>query len=64
MTFDEQSARLVGIPVRPLSIGFNVLVGMMQFGTLPADLTHRSMTMFAEKVMPHLRAQQLEGAAA
>jgi alkanesulfonate monooxygenase SsuD/methylene tetrahydromethanopterin reductase-like flavin-dependent oxidoreductase (luciferase family) len=45
-------------------IGFNVLVGMMQFGTLPADLTHKSMTMFAEKVMPHLRAQQLEGAPA
>jgi alkanesulfonate monooxygenase SsuD/methylene tetrahydromethanopterin reductase-like flavin-dependent oxidoreductase (luciferase family) len=36
-------------------IGFNVLVGMMQFGTLPADLTHKSMTLFAKEVMPHLR---------
>ncbi len=37
---------------------------MMQFGTLPADLTHKSMTMFADKVMPYLRAQQLETSAA
>jgi alkanesulfonate monooxygenase SsuD/methylene tetrahydromethanopterin reductase-like flavin-dependent oxidoreductase (luciferase family) len=37
-------------------IGFNVLVGMMQFGTLPADLTHKSMTLFAKEVMPHLKA--------
>ncbi len=37
-------------------IGFNVLVGMMQFGTLPADLTHKSMTLFAQDVMPYLRA--------
>ena len=36
-------------------IGFGVIIGMLQFGTLPADLTHKSMTLFAREVMPHLR---------
>jgi alkanesulfonate monooxygenase SsuD/methylene tetrahydromethanopterin reductase-like flavin-dependent oxidoreductase (luciferase family) len=36
-------------------IGFNVLVAMMQIGSAPAELTQRSMKLFAEKVMPSLR---------
>jgi hypothetical protein len=28
---------------------------MLQFGTLPDDLTRRNMEMFASEVMPHLR---------
>lgn len=36
-------------------VPFGTLVGMMQFGTLPADLTRNSMKMFAEKVMPAFR---------
>ena len=36
-------------------IGFGNLLTMMQFGTLPAELTRRSMERFAEGVMPALR---------
>ncbi len=36
-------------------IGFGKLIAMMQFGTLPHDLTKRSMELFARKVMPRLR---------
>jgi len=36
-------------------IGFNLLITMCQFGTLPADLTRRSMKLFADEVMPYLR---------
>ncbi len=36
-------------------IGFNVLVAMMQIGSMPGELTRRSMTLLAEKVMPKLR---------
>jgi len=36
-------------------IGFGNFLGMMQFGTLPAGLTKRSMERFAEKVMPKLK---------
>ncbi len=36
-------------------IGFNVLVAMMQIGSAPAELTQKSMRLFAEKVMPPLR---------
>jgi hypothetical protein len=28
---------------------------MMQIGSMPGELTHKSMTLFAEKVMPQLR---------
>jgi alkanesulfonate monooxygenase SsuD/methylene tetrahydromethanopterin reductase-like flavin-dependent oxidoreductase (luciferase family) len=31
------------------------LITMLQFGTLPDDLTRRNMEMFASEVMPHLR---------
>ncbi len=37
-------------------IGFGNLLAMMQFGTLPADLTRRNMERFAAEVMPTLRA--------
>jgi alkanesulfonate monooxygenase SsuD/methylene tetrahydromethanopterin reductase-like flavin-dependent oxidoreductase (luciferase family) len=36
-------------------IGFNVLVAMMQIGSMPSELTRKSMTLLAEKVMPHMR---------
>jgi alkanesulfonate monooxygenase SsuD/methylene tetrahydromethanopterin reductase-like flavin-dependent oxidoreductase (luciferase family) len=36
-------------------IGFGNLLTMLQFGTLPADLTRRNMERFAEQVMPKLR---------
>lgn len=36
-------------------IGFGNLLTMMQFGTLPGDLTRRSMERFAKGVMPKLK---------
>ena len=36
-------------------IGFGNLLVMLQFGTLPADLTLRNMHRFAEEVMPAVR---------
>jgi hypothetical protein len=36
-------------------IGFNVLVAMMQIGSMPSELTRKSMTLLAEKVMPLMR---------
>jgi alkanesulfonate monooxygenase SsuD/methylene tetrahydromethanopterin reductase-like flavin-dependent oxidoreductase (luciferase family) len=36
-------------------IGFNHLLPLLQFGTLPHDLTIKNATLFAEQVMPHLR---------
>jgi alkanesulfonate monooxygenase SsuD/methylene tetrahydromethanopterin reductase-like flavin-dependent oxidoreductase (luciferase family) len=36
-------------------IGFGNLLAMLQFGTLPADLTLRNMHRFAEEVMPEVR---------
>jgi len=44
-------------------IPFGNLVNMMQFGTLPADLTRNSMELFARKVMPHLQSPQSNAAA-
>ncbi len=41
-------------------IGFGNLLTMLQFGTLPADLTLRNMQRFAEDVMPHLRKASKE----
>lgn len=34
---------------------FGNLLTMMHFGTLPADLTRRSMELFAQHVLPHLK---------
>ncbi len=47
-------------------IGFGNLLVMLQFGTLPADLTRRNMERFAEGVMPRLKqaAKELYGEAA
>ena len=36
-------------------IGFGNLLAMLQFGTLPADLTLKNMHRFAEEILPHLR---------
>jgi alkanesulfonate monooxygenase SsuD/methylene tetrahydromethanopterin reductase-like flavin-dependent oxidoreductase (luciferase family) len=36
-------------------VGFGYILPMMQFATLPADVTRRSMERFARDVMPHLR---------
>ncbi len=38
-------------------MGFNVLIGLFQFGTLPGEATRNSMKLFAEKVLPGLREQ-------
>jgi alkanesulfonate monooxygenase SsuD/methylene tetrahydromethanopterin reductase-like flavin-dependent oxidoreductase (luciferase family) len=38
-------------------VPFGTVVGMMQFGTLPHDLTMRNIRMFAEEVMPHFRTK-------
>lgn len=45
---------------------FEHLLTMLQFGTLPADLTQKSMKLFAEKVMPALRetAENIKATAA
>ena len=40
-------------------LGFGKLVSMLQFGSLPADLTRQNMERFARDVMPHLRALDL-----
>ena len=36
-------------------LGVGNLLGLFQIGTLPADLTRKNMTLFAEQVMPALR---------
>jgi len=36
-------------------MGFGKLVAMMQFGTLPAELTEKNLRLFAAEVMPKLR---------
>ena len=36
--------------------GFQNYVAMMQFATLPSELTRKSIDLFAEKVMPELRS--------
>ena len=41
--------------IRKLGVGN--LLGLFQLGTLPIDLTKKNMTMFAEQVLPHLRAE-------
>ena len=47
--------------IRHLNVGN--LLGLFQLGTLPADLTRKSMTLFANEVMPALR-KSLEPAVA
>ena len=36
-------------------LGFNMLVPLLQFGTLPRDLTEKSTQLFAGEVMPALQ---------
>ncbi len=43
-------------------VPFGQVVGMMQFGTLPADLTRRNIQMFADEVMPYFRNKQAAAA--
>ena len=38
-------------------IGFGNLLVLLQFGTLPPELTRRNMERFAESVMPHLKRE-------
>jgi len=40
---------------RQKEIGFGQLLALLQFGTLPHDLTKASMELFAKKVIPELR---------
>ena len=35
--------------------GFDILIGMFQFGVLTDELARRSLDLFAAEVMPHLR---------
>ena len=37
------------------TLGVGNLLGLFQLGSLPADLTKKNMTLFAEQVMPELR---------
>lgn len=37
-------------------IGFGHLLSLLQFGTLPAELTRKSMELYATEVIPYLRA--------
>jgi alkanesulfonate monooxygenase SsuD/methylene tetrahydromethanopterin reductase-like flavin-dependent oxidoreductase (luciferase family) len=36
-------------------VGFGVLVANFSVGNVPSELTHKSMTLFAQEVMPKLR---------
>ena len=38
-------------------LGVGNLLGLFQLGSLPADLTKKNMTMFAQEVLPVLRKE-------
>jgi alkanesulfonate monooxygenase SsuD/methylene tetrahydromethanopterin reductase-like flavin-dependent oxidoreductase (luciferase family) len=44
-------------------VGFGNFLALLQFGTLPHDLTVASMERFATRVMPELRERAAEAAA-
>ena len=44
-------------------MGFGKLVSLLQFGSLPAELTRKNVELFAGKVMPHPRPPGRAGAA-
>jgi alkanesulfonate monooxygenase SsuD/methylene tetrahydromethanopterin reductase-like flavin-dependent oxidoreductase (luciferase family) len=44
-------------------IGFGYLLPMMQFGTLPHELTRKSTEIFAKEVIPYFRTQTARSAA-
>ena len=46
-------AELLGANIERLGVGN--LLGLFQLGTLPAEDTHRNLTLFASEVMPRLR---------
>ena len=60
---DEQGMSIVGsaatvrerLAEAQKQIGFNHLLPLLQFGTLPRELTMKNATMFAQQVMPQLR---------
>ncbi len=39
----------------PVEIGFGHLLTLMQFGTLPAELTRKNLEIYAKEVMPYFR---------
>ena len=45
-------------------IGFGHLLTLLQFGTLPAELTRKNMELYANEVMPYLRQKAPAAAAA
>jgi len=45
-------------------IGFGHLLALLQFGTLPAELTRKNMELYANEVMPYLRQKAPAVAAA
>lgn len=45
-------------------LGVGNLLGLFQIGTLPADLTKKNLTIFANEVMPHLQKLEVRTAAA
>jgi alkanesulfonate monooxygenase SsuD/methylene tetrahydromethanopterin reductase-like flavin-dependent oxidoreductase (luciferase family) len=45
-------------------IGFGHLLTLLQFGTLPAELTRKNMELYANEVMPYLRQKVPPAAAA
>jgi alkanesulfonate monooxygenase SsuD/methylene tetrahydromethanopterin reductase-like flavin-dependent oxidoreductase (luciferase family) len=55
-TVTEQLVECVG------ALGTGNLLGLFQLGSLPADLTRANLSLFAEQVMPRLRAEFPDGA--
>ena len=55
-----------GAPTRSIDslgrLGTGNLLGLFQLGSLPHDLTAKNMKLFAEQVLPRLRAEFPEGA--
>lgn len=47
---------------RRKQLGFHYLLPMLQFGTLPRELTRKNIELFANHVMPHLQAEGLTSA--
>ena len=45
-------------------IGFGHLLTLLQFGTLPAELTRKNMEIYANEVMPYLRDKTAKPVAA
>jgi zinc transport system permease protein len=50
ITFDEDASRLMGIPVRPLSIGYNILIAVTKLGLSFKGTTIAAMCFGASSV--------------